>query len=348
MLFNQQATKVWRKQAMTDVFKDIEDVHFRIPNTVFQIPWDKYINDSQGEMVKMLELGKIQCETLQKSLNWSAFPETLAWMVLWTRNFNLIQSVISILDCDLGIEKAGQVFTLRILWRLAFELMVTLDFILSESADLIKKGPHPEKKTFAQRLCGYLAWCLWNDKEFDHKMTQGWRLDALFGKGEVMTTENKNQLNKMIEIFWGDENAIDPAMDKDKKRNIREDSLNNRSRLLRWLSHKKLFNFREQLQNQRPSNYFELIDPDYKSLSMLLSSSWNDAGYPAYQDASALIHGSTFKGHMELIAEHLFPGIAASDEEVQRKASHVRRYCNFNSITLQLIQGKMIGDGLVN
>ena len=329
---------------MTDVLKDIEDIHFQIPDVFFQLPWDQYINDNQGETVKMLEICKMQRETLQKSINWTSLPETLAWFTLWTRNFNLIQGVISILECNIGIGKAGQAFTLRILWRPAFELWVTLNFILQESASPFR-DMHTEKKTLDQRLCGYLAWCLWSDKEFAHKMTQGWRLDTLFGKGEVMTPENENQLNELIELYWGDETAVKSS--KGMKRNVRENSMHKRSHLLKWLKHKNLSNFSEQIQNRRPANYFELIDPEYKSLSRLMNSSWNEAGYPAFQDASALLHGSTFKGHMELIDDHLFPRIAESDEVVQQTASDVRRFCNFNAITLQLIQDKMIKDGMV-
>jgi hypothetical protein len=331
---------------MPDIIKDMEDFRFWVPDNIFKIPWDQYINDAEGEMSKMLKICKTQTETLQKFINRPSTPENLSWMILWTRNFNLVQGVISVLMCESGWLNAGSSFILRILWRLSFELWLTLNFILTESASPIG-NTQKEKNTLEERLCGYLAWCLWSDKEFAHKMTQGWRLDTIIGQEKVRNPNTINQLNDLIELFWGDEDAVNDSSNKDMKRDIRKNSMSDRSRLLKWLNHNKLSSFEETIRNQRPSNYFELIDPNYKSISRFLSSSWNDACYPAYQDTSALIHGSTFKGHMEFGTDHIFPKIGVLDEDVQMDAKHVRLFCNFNSITLLSIQNRMIEDDLI-
>ena len=330
---------------MTQVTKDMETVRLKIPEVFLNYNWDEAINAKQGETAKLLEICKAQSETLRKSIKWPSTPEILAWLTLWTRNFNLLQGAISILESHVGIAKAGQTLALRILWRPAFELWVTLNFISSESAES-SMARSIEKQTLEQRLCGYLAWCLWNDKEFTQKLTQGRRLDTLFGKGEVMTPETEKKLNRVVELFWGDEKGTDSRRDQKVKQQIRKNSLYKRNQLLKWLDHKKLYNFVKQIKNQRPSNYFMLIDPENKSLPGLLRSSWNDAGYPAYQEASTLIHGSTFEGHIKLINEHIYLRIAESDEVVQQQASHVRRFCNFNGVSLGLIQNRMEREGL--
>ena len=54
-----------------------------------------------------------------------------------------------------------------------------------------------------------------------------------------------------------------------------------------------------------------------------------------------------YEGHMELINERFYPRIAESDEVVQRQASPVRRFCNFNGVTLRLIQDRMESEGLI-
>lgn len=331
---------------MTQVTQELEAVRLEIPELLLSYNWDEAINANQGETVKLLKVCKMQSETLRKSSNWPVTPETLTWMTLWTRNFNLLQGTISILESQVGIAKAGQEFTLRMLWRPAFELWVTLNFIFTGSAGLFR-AHEIEKQTLDQRLCAYLAWCLWNDKEFAHKLTQGWRLDRLFGNGEVPTPEANQGLNQGLELLWGDEKAADAAGERETKRLVRLNSLNDRNQLGKWLQHEKLRDFEDQIRNERPLNYFELVDPENKSLLGVLRSSWTEAGYPAYQEGSALIHGSTFVRHMELINDHIFPRIAASDDVVQQQAGHIRRHCNFNALTIQWIQEKMEREGLV-
>ncbi len=330
---------------MTQVPQKLEAVRLKIPEPLLSYNWDEAINVNQGETAKLLKVCKMQCETLRKPRNWLTTPETLTWMTLWVRNFNLLQGTISILESEVGIAKAGQEFTLRMLWRPAFELWVTLNFIFNESAELIR-AHEIEKQTLEQRLCAYLAWCLWNDKEMAHKMTQGWRLDTLFGNGKAPTPGGEQKLNQGLELLWGDEKASDPARDRELKRRVRVNSLNDRNQLRKWLQHEKLLDFEEQIRIKRPRNYFELVDPDNKSLAGVLRSSWTDAGYPAYQEGSALIHGSTFVWHMELINDQIFPRIATSEDVVQRQASHVRRHCHFNARTIQLIQERMEREGL--
>jgi len=335
----------WRKQEMTHVPQELEAVRLEIPEQLLSYKWDEAINATQGETVKLLKVCKMQCETLRKSSNWPATPETITWMTLWTRNFNLLQGTISILESKVGIVEAGQEFTLRVLWRPAFELWITLNFIFNGSAVPVSTN-ETEKQTLEKRLCAYLAWCLWNDKEIAHKMTQGWRLDTLFDSGKVPIFEGEQELNQGLKLLWGDEKAFDPERDREFKRRVRLNSMNNRNQLRRWLQHEKLRYFEKQIRNNRPFNYFELVDPENKSLAGVLRSSWTDAGYPAYQEGSALIHGSTFEWHMELINDHIFPRIASSDEVVQRQAGHVRRHCNFNARTIQWIQERMKREGL--
>ena len=327
---------------MTQVTKELESVRLEIPEPLFKYNWDEAINATQDETVNLLKVCKMQCETLQKSRSWPTTPETLSWMTLWTRNFNLLQGTISVLESNVGIAKMGQELTLRMLWRPSFELWVTLNFIYNESAEGLIKN-NIEKQTLGKRLCAYLAWCLWNDKEFAHRMTQGWRLDALFGEGKSIQNETEYELNQALEMLWGDENASDPADDLKAKGLVRKDSLNRRNQLQRWLQHEKLREFEKQIRYTKPSplNYFGLVDPDNKSLANVLRSSWTDAGYPAYQEASSLIHGSTFEKHMELIVDRIYPRILCSDEAVQRQASHVRRFCHFNAHTLQFIQERI-------
>jgi len=326
--------------------KELEAVRFEIPEQLLSYNWEEAINVNQGETVKLLKVCKIQSEMLQKCGSWPVTPETLTWMTLWTRNFNLLQGTISILESRVGIAKAGQEFTLRMLWRPAFELWVTLNFILNECA-IMFSAHGPEKQTLAHRMCAYLAWCLWNDKKFTNKLTQSERLDTLFGNGKVPTHEAEQILNQWMEFAWGDEKAANAAEDRKTKHRVRLNSLNKRNLLLKWLHHEKLRDFEDQIRNKKPLNYFVLVEPENKSLAYLISSSLVEAGFPAYQEASALIHGSTFIRHMELIDDHIFPSIAASDDVVQRQASHIRRSCNFNAMVIQAIQKRMESESLI-
>lgn len=328
----------------------------RLRSDIFQpllnYDWDEAINENaaQGEVkaetVKLLESCKIQGATLRKVSNWTVTPETLAWLTLWTRNFNLLQGAIAILESLVGIAQSGQEFSLRLLWRPAFELWVTLNFILTEGVVGIVNR-EPEKQTLSERLCAYLAWCFWNDKEVAHKLTQGWRLDEIFGKGNKLPTEEEKLINRLMETHWGDEKAFDQERDRQTKRLVRENYLNERNQLRRWLQHEKLSDFEDRIRNEKPRSYFELVAPENRSIADCLRSSWSDAGYPLYQEASALIHGSTFLHHMELIDSHLFPRFAASAADVQRQASHIRRHCHFNAIILLHIQERMETERMV-
>lgn len=326
--------------------KELETFRLNIPEQLLNYNWDEAIKVNQGETVKLLKVCKMQGEMLQRCSNWPVNPETLTWLTLWTRNFNLLQGAISILESTIGIAKTGQEFALRILWRPAFELWVTLNFILTESVGL-SSTPGTEKHTLTHRMCAYLAWCLWNDEILADNLTQGARLSTLFSNGEVPTHEDAQRLNQGLEFLWGDKNAHDSAGDRQTKHLVRVNSLNKRNLFLKWLQHEKLRDFVDQIRNKKLKNYFALVDPENQSLAGLLRPSWIDAGYPAYQEASALIHGSTFIRHMELIGDHIFPNIAAADEIVQRQASHIRRHCNFNAVTIQGIKNRMEKEGLI-
>jgi|WetSurSiteA1Bulk_404760.scaffolds.fasta_scaffold34553_1 hypothetical protein len=325
---------------VTQVTQELEQVRLVIPEPFFSYDWDEAININQGETVKLLKVCKMQSEMLRTSRNWPVNPETLAWMTLWTRNFNLVQGTISILESRVGIARAGQEFTLRMLWRPTFELWVTLNFILKESPDLFS-AHGTEKQTLDHRLCAYLAWCFWNDKEFAHKLTQGWRLDTIFPNGKALTPEDDQILNQVLELLWGDENAANVAGGREKKRLVRQNSLRDRNQFIKWLQHERLRGFEDRIRKQRPLSYFELVDPENNSLLALLRSSWAEAGYPTYQEGSALIHGSTFARHMELISDQIFPRIVALDGDVQEQAGHIRRHCNFNARIIQSIQERM-------
>ncbi len=330
---------------MTQVPQELEAVRVKIPESLLSYNWDEAINANKGETANLLKVFKMHSEMLQKYSNWPVTPETLTWMTLWTRNFNLIQGAVSILASDVNMIKAGQEFSLRILWRPVIELWITLNFIYTGSAKPIR-ADETEKQTLEHRLCAYLAWCLWNDKEMAHKLTQGWRLDTLFGSGGETNLGDEEELKQIVEFYWGEEKVADPARDQEVKRRVRENSLKNRNQLRKWLQHEKLRDFEKQIRNKRPWSYFQLVEPENKSLASLLRSSWTDAGYPAYQEGSALIHGSTFLSHMEHINGHIFPHFASDHDEVQQQAGHIRRHCHSNALTIQWIQERMESEGL--
>ncbi|MEN6488940.1 MAG: hypothetical protein ABFD66_08670 [Smithella sp.] len=332
---------------MPQIYEGLEAARLKFPEPILKIDWDQAININEGkvETVKLLKVCKLQAETLRACRGWPAVPETLTWITLWTRNLNLLQATIAILESQVGIAEAGQAFALRILWRPAFELWVILSFIYKEKFRFIPEHG-VEQQTLAYRMCAYLAWCLWNDKERAHKMTESQRLDTLFGSGKMPKQEEIQLVNQGLKFLWGDDQAADPADDRETKRLVRTTSLDERNQLLRWLQHEKLCKFEDKIRKERPSNYFELVAPQNRSLCSLLRSSWIGAGYPAYQEASSLIHGSTFVQHMKVIDNDIFPNIASTDVVVQRQAGHVRRYCHFNVRILQCIQKRMEQEGL--
>lgn len=325
---------------------DLEKLNFEIPKALLKYDWDNDIDINEGETANMLKVCKILTKLLAKCTHWNVTPETLSWMTLWIRNFNLLQGAISILESQVGILTAGQELTLRILWRPAFELWLTLNYIYNESANLFSNQDAP-KRTLEDRMCAYLAWCIWADKEFYHKLTQGWRLDAVYGKEGAQSNQGSNAFQQGLEVLWGDEEAANESKDQEEKHLLRKVSFEQRNQLQRWLQHEKIQKFESLIKSERPRSFFELIDFQNKSVAALLRSSWIDAGYPAYQEASSLIHGTTFVNHMDLIEHSLFPHLIVDGGMVQRQAGHIRRHCKFNAVTLELIQKSMISEGLV-
>ena len=319
---------------------DIQKIKMKGLNLIDDYDWDDAIQQTEGETSKLLYICKCQCGVLKNIIEWPSTPETMAYLTLWTRNFNITQGAISIVNNDTpGIVNAGRDFLLNILWRPVFELSIILNFILYESAaPEMFRSPSNKKFSIEYRLCAYLAWSLWNDKEICHKLTQKWRLDHFYTDN---VSENNSELKEMLNFFWGEDGNNDTD-NKKMKHNVRSNSFEMRSRLKRWLEDEKLCDFEERLRNDRPRSYFELVIPENKSLAGLLRSSWTDAGYPAYQEASALIHGCTFVGHMEPVEDCVFPKILSSDEDLQRAAAHVRRYCHINMITLSELHKRLV------
>ena len=311
----------------------LADARMEVP-PLGEYPWQAAIDSNEGEARKLLALCAEQSGLLTRAKSWVATPEAIGWLTLWTRNYQQMQGAISLLQSNPNVTKCGQLFTLELIWRSAFELYLQLLAIHGRSLPQ-QVDDDVDESQVADRLNAYVAWSIYQDRGYANNLTQGWRLDRLMSPGGARAAENDPRIIELMNLLWGDESIASEQESKKTKRSLRQEAWDRKNMYMRWLHHPALEPWFEQIRESRPRNFFELISPESASVSRTLTDLLStDAGYPAYQRASSIAHGSTIDAFLTNVSGLLMPEVAVDEERLQSAAGHVRRFSHFNGSCL--------------
>ncbi len=301
---------------------------------LWEYSWHEAIDENDGESRNLLELCSSQAVLLERCKEWTAAPEAIGWLTLWTRNYQQMQGAISLLQSDPGITNCGQLFTLELIWRSSFELYLQMLAIYGESMPQLSNTQQNSEQV-VKNLNAYVAWSIYQDRGYCIKLTNGRRLDSIWDTELAKALKQDPDISKFIKHLWGDEyNSTEENLIKEKK-DQREESIRRRNMYMRWLEHPRLSGWFKKIREQQSRDFFGLISSENgsvrKTMDAILTT---DSGYPAYQRASAIAHGTSIDAFLTNIAGHLAPSIAVDKDQVQSSAGHVRRFCHFNCSVL--------------
>ncbi len=236
----------------------IDDLSYFIPESFLEYDWNGAIEENDGETVSLLEIAAFQTNTLKSFPNQEPSPSSLACLILWTRNYTLVQSIISLLQSRPGITRIGQYFSNELLWRAAFELQLQLIAIVNKPEKEKHQNTHiAEEASIVDKLYAYLAWCLSNDIDYHQKITQRWRLDKVWDESHAEEM-NQDPLAKQIYRYMYGEDVEVEDRDKriQKKSKQRKMGFDHRSRYLQWAHHPLIEKWYEKIRDNRIRSFF--------------------------------------------------------------------------------------------
>ena len=309
------------------------DARLAIP-PLEEYAWQEAIDSNEGEARKLLMLCAEQSALLAQAGLSVATPEAVGLLTLWTRNYQQMQGAISLLQSDPNVTKCGQVFTLELIWRSAFELYLQL-LVIHGRALPQKVDDDVDESQVLDRINAYVAWSIYQDRGYANNLTQGWRLDRIMDPAGARGAEKDPRIGELMNRLWGDE-AIETEQElKKKKRNLRQEALDRKNIYMRWLHHPDLEPWFQRIRESRPRDFYGLISEESASVGRAMAELLStDAGYPAYQRASSIAHGSTIDAFLTNASGFLMPEVVVDEARLQSAAGHVRRFSHFNGSSL--------------
>ena len=314
---------------------------------LWSVPWDDVISERDGESKRLLEVMKEMSQVMKSCQNWDATPGAMAWLLLWSRNFGIAQSALALLECRLLFTGGGQLRMLEVLWRQAMELQLDLMVIANPTESSFGNTDPKKSVEVYDRLCAYLAFCANNESRHYIKLAQKYALDALdsqqrFEKEYLgITSQYSGSLKELLQVLWGDDVENDGATHLPSRAKKREFAFGQKNRLRRWLEHRDLAKWDDELRKRFDQKRYVMNFPDLvtcESVRNMLRNYEMEFGYLSYQQASATIHGSHIGPFMEDIGSGFIPSVFKSDDDLEREAAHVRRFTHNNAFRLHRLQ----------
>ena len=318
-----------------------------LPNTklyfhdvLWSVPWDDIISERDGESKRLLEVMKEMGYILEPCQDWDATPCAMAWYLLWSRNFGIAQSALALLECQLLFTGGGQRRMLEVLCRQAIELQLDLMVIADPGRPTLGEMYRDEAGEVYDRLCAYLAYCANNESRYYGECAKDYVLNATDDltrhERELLsdTYEDSDLLKELQQNLWGDDIENDGPTQVLSRQERRMSAVNERNRLRRWLEHKDLAPWDDELRKHPVRSFPALVSDDHTSVRDTLRKYKMGSGYPSYQRASAVVHGSYIGPFMEDLGRGFMPSVIETDSDLEREAGHVRRFTYNNEFRL--------------
>ncbi len=313
--------------------------------------------DKWQEELKGTAGGDHQCVLIQlravnllKSLKTGpATPERLAWIILWTRAFVLLDGVRSMLSRNPS-------FTTDLMARVAFETALYTQAILEPAAALQaleRHGPgralvtesarHNAWQDVVDRLRAYTAWCLWSDLRYCDEMADSRTQNGIWDPQPARDIASDPEVFKAFEAYYGPlDLRNDHELERDRQQQL-AGLAKKRKRIASWLSDTRLQGWVARLKNLKASEpgartFFSLLFEDQGSVARRLSVMQQRFAYFRYLRGSLLIHGSTLDEMLMLGQRVVAPSIRSDDEEANHAAYDVASSCNLIVLSLFLTQ----------
>jgi hypothetical protein len=294
---------------------DLESLAFDLPDLAGSEPGLEFRVASTTEEL----LRELHCRLLglgHRARAWRVVPETIGWMTLWSR-------ALAVADANRAAYVGASLFAAQITWRAAFELQYHL-VVISDPArirwpDIAGPGNPEHDMSTDDRLCAYLAFCLWNDARYFESQSRGWRLRRIWREEEDAPADTAEaqvlELARRVlpEGLAGEKGDPRELRHRNWRRaRIRGDRANH------WLGHPRLMRWAETIRatngGRGPNTFYGVLNPRRDSLAQDTFKTPFALGATEYNRVSALLHGSMLDGFLKLDGTSLALDRAGTDE----------------------------------
>lgn len=297
--------------------------------------WDGQIREADGLRKRMLQQQQIALHALNEVNAEPTTPEKLAWLVLWTRAFDLQRAAFDLCwTLSQGICVP--------LFRLAMELSVHVSAIRAPFDDLAE-GPNDPNEAWpavADRLRGYAAWCLIHDL----KIAQDFLHDDYVTNAFIATprddTPNSPVQRAIGDWLWGKPEVVSEAEAEHDAKNWKRERTAELARIQDWLCEPSLSDWSRRICEMRhpkrlhqlPSLY-ELFGTTEQSMYARMRSQQQSHLYRHYAQTSNLLHGSTIEQYI-VVSDHTVIPRTVFGSEFEHRAEALANTAHVSMIGL--------------
>lgn len=312
--------------ASTDT--DLYTLRLRFPD--FSGDWNAMVAETEGVEKELLTTLARGANLLKPINDFAANFERVAWLSLWTKCFSNVQGALSAL-------RGRSEYFLEVLSRTSFEVLLHVLTITEASP--------------TERLRGYSAWCLWNDRSFQIEFVDPRTLDGIWDpKPAARILDDPSTRHAYEQLFGPIEVETDRrALAKGRLRQQHEERLR-LHRLEAWLEHPDLCEWYAKLlaatkgRKNKQVIFFALFNTSDRSVAQRLESLQMRFLYISYVKGSLHVHGSTLEHSLDLHEGALTPRVSGHDESLAALAYGIGGLggiCDSAFIQLELLRRKL-------
>jgi hypothetical protein len=320
--------------------------------------WDETItvNEAEGAARPLSLCLAWLKQAAERTRSADATPENVAWLLFWTRLFEVSDNTIRALDQEAS-------FTLGLLDRVAFEVSTQFSVVARPLIEYTQPDPSNPfgwalreqvrrdlSESIRQRLRGYLAWALYSDIQSYEDQLRPQYLREIFNPesarrlAELEAEETWSGWYREVEVLSDQEAALDRRRAENHVRMLLD-------RTREWYSVPELEAWRNRIaeitrtgdRNNSQLTLFEVLDEKGTTIGKALRSLKIGWAYQTYAESSALIHGSTMKGYLQLSSEgSLVPKILGVRGDPDELAGRIADQLHWPTFGLGVVQ-QMLG-----
>ena len=292
--------------------------YFDISKAKLVIPslWDKdweHVIEESDEDNKIIFQAQSRAADLLKNIEDHSFTfKRAAWLILWTRLFNILESTkfATSFNSELILE---------ILERMLFEYQIQVYTIAEVNQ--------------SDRLSAFSAWCLYNDYKYQESLLSPEVMDGIWDIEEeknILENKDERQIHEKLFAPLSEDNLItDYDEAKKKKSSHKSQESIKRDRIKSWFNNEEIKPWIENIEslNNRNPSFFQLFDKTQKNFfKRLKAMKVNDKdlkfAYIIYKKTSMNIHGSSFHNPFTINPEMIFPnftGLKTKIVDIQKR-----------------------------
>ncbi len=324
--------------------QSFDEIELNLPELPSEDEWRKHINGLTGIE---RDLGIIRAKGYNLLGDFDepkASFERIAWLNFWSKTMTALESATS-------AYQYGSDWVLQTISRSTFEWRLHVLVIFEPLYDVVKlektsakivvldKTHENAQRKIVERLRGYAAWCLWNDKKYFQECLHPKTLDAAWDPSPAKEILSDEEELEKYEYFFG---KLEAETDSEKLKQGREHQeriLKGKiARIEQWLEDPKLKQWHQRIieiarKKKGNASFFNLFDPN-ASIAKSLYKHGMRFTYNQYSLGSMGIHGSTMFQFVNIGESSITPKYQIGKDGDEDTFSLIMSDCNWLIVML--------------